>query len=106
MDCLGTSILSHPPSLLPAIGSNLLPALDPSYLGQLNSVSTGSNLLNDWETDDFSDLLVSISVQVRRLGWGSQQLRDRLLQLFGKSSQALLEGWELERWLQWLKGYP
>ena len=105
MDCLGTSILSHPTSLLPAIGSNTLSVLDSSYLRQPDSVSTGSNLFSDCETDDFSDLLVSISVEVRRLGWEGHQVRDRLLQLFGKSSQALLEGWELERWLRWLEDY-
>ena len=109
MDCLGTaSILSHPTSLLSAIGSNPLPSLDLSYFSQSISVSTGSNRLCPVSDaiDDFSDLLVSISVRVRYLGWDAGQLRDRLLQLFGKPSQALLEGWELERWLEWLEDHP
>ena len=109
MDCLGTaSILSHPTSLLSAIGSNPLPNLNPNHFLQLDLVSTGSNRLCPVSDaiDDFSDLLVSISVRVRYLGWDAGQLRDRLLQLFGKPSQALLEGWELERWLEWLEDYP
>ena len=109
MDCLETaSILSHPTSLLSTIGSNALPSLDLSYFLQSISVSTGSNRLcpASGAIDDFSDLLVSISVRVRYLGWDAGQLRDRLLRLFGKPSQALLEGWELERWLEWLEDYP
>jgi hypothetical protein len=109
MDCLGTaSIFSHPTSLLSAIGSNPLPALDSRCFFQPDTVSTGSNLLCfvSEAIDDFSDLLVGISVQVRRLGWDAGQLRDRLLQLFGKPSQALLVSWELERWLEWLEDYP
>jgi hypothetical protein len=109
MDCLeAASILSHPTSLLSAIGSNALSALDLSQVSQAHLFSTGSNALypEAEAIDDLSDLLVNISVQVRWLGWDAGQLRDRLLQLFGKPSQALLEGWELERWLEWLEDYP
>ncbi|MBD3882715.1 hypothetical protein IFO70_13165 [Phormidium tenue FACHB-886] len=61
---------------------------------------------NDLSRNDLSEVLVSISVQIRRLRWSPQRVCDRLLQLFSKPSQALLKDWELQQWLQWLEDHP
>jgi hypothetical protein len=53
--------------------------------------------------NDFSDLLVAISIRLRQLAWTAAQTRDRLLSRFGKSSQALLDDLELVQWLECLK---
>jgi hypothetical protein len=52
---------------------------------------------------DLSAMLALISVHVRRLGWSSQMVSDRLFALFGKPAQSLLSGWELMEWLEWLE---
>lgn len=51
---------------------------------------------------DFSELLVAISIDLRRLGWSTTQSRSYLQQLFSKSSQALLDDLELQQWFDWL----
>jgi len=51
---------------------------------------------------DFSELLVAISIELRRLSWSSTQSCFYLQQLFGKSSQALLNELQLQQWLDWL----
>lgn len=51
---------------------------------------------------DCSDILVRISVELRRLSWTSEQIGSGLRQLFGKPRQALLDEMELAQWLNWL----
>lgn len=51
---------------------------------------------------DCSDILVRISIELRRLAWTSEQICSELRQLFGKSCQAFLDAMELVQWFNWL----
>jgi len=53
--------------------------------------------------NDLSNLLVAISVELRRLQWNSDQICDRLWQRYGKTSRALLTECELSDWFTWLQ---
>lgn len=53
-------------------------------------------------SDDLSDLLVFVSVEIRRLRWKHDQIRDRLLHRYTKPSRAMLTKEELLDWLTWL----
>jgi hypothetical protein len=56
-------------------------------------------------SEDFSDLLATIAIQIRRLGWTKKQAIRHLWQQFGKSHQSRLSHEELVKWLEWLKAY-
>lgn len=60
------------------------------------------------DLEDLSDLLATITIHVRRLGWTQEQARLHLLRQFGKFHQSRLSHEELVRWLQWLEanGFP
>ncbi len=109
MNCVRSAFIdTYPASLLPAIGSNL-PLEKRFSLDQLKEIQgTGRNLLVELAQDEFdlSDLLVAISVQVRRISWTKNQIRDRLMTLFGKDRRSLLSNLELVQWLAWLEHYP
>jgi hypothetical protein len=60
-------------------------------------------LLQDDDPDDFSNILVAISVQLRRLGWSPHSISDRLYGLFGKRHQMLLTDHEIFQWLEYLE---
>lgn len=55
------------------------------------------------EPDDLSNILVAISVQLRRLQWSSDCIGDRLHTLFGKRRQMLLTDPEILEWLEYLE---
>lgn len=54
---------------------------------------------------DLSDVLATIAVHIRRLGWTREQVVQQLWQQFGKSHQSRLSYEELDKWLQWLQAY-
>ena len=78
---------------------NLLPVLSPL---QPQPPSCSSHCSTPQFPFDCSDLLVAISIELRRLGWSSTQSCSCLQRLLGKSSQALLDEFELQQWLDWL----
>lgn len=74
-----------------------LPELDRS------SPIAGSNWFDVSDRSDVSNLLVAISIQLRRLAWTPEQVRIHLCQQFGKLHQAMLHPAELAQWLDWLQ---
>lgn len=62
------------------------------------SDDSGRRGVNGVDYVDYSDLLAGISVQIQCGQWSSAAVRDRLVQLFGKRSQALLTDSELLTW--------
>lgn len=55
------------------------------------------------DPDDLSNILVAISVHVRRLQWSAAWVGDRLQSLFGKRRQMLLTDAEIWEWLDYLE---
>ena len=109
MNCVRSAFIdTYPTSLLPTTGSN--PLLDKCFsLDQSNEIQgIGRNLLIELAREEFdlSDLLIAISVQVRRISWTKNQVCDRLITLFGKDRRSLLSHLELVQWLAWLEDYP
>ncbi|MBI4784723.1 MAG: hypothetical protein HY785_25915 [Oscillatoriophycideae cyanobacterium NC_groundwater_1537_Pr4_S-0.65um_50_18] len=108
MNCVRSAFIdTHPTSLLLTTGSNPLPGQCSSFVQDRDVLEIGRNsLIGSSDDRDLSDLLVAISVQVRRLGWTQPQIRDRLLTLFGKERRSRLSELELSQWLEWLEDYP
>lgn len=117
----------YPTSLFPEIGGNVSSGetsreIEPSVFHTLGG-NTGDSLGIDCEvcvefaplsTDrlssyrqfdevDLSDLLMIISIYLRQLDLTVEQVRDRLLILFGKSRRSQLTRTELLQWLNWLE---
>ena len=91
----------------------------PPSLGQLNEVSVVSSpptqLQMEKETSrvtppdtpiDFSDIIARTNVELKRLGWNTQQGKDYLLQTYGKRSRQLLTDDELQDFLFHLESLP
>lgn len=55
---------------------------------------------------DFSDIIAKSNVELKRLGWTSEQGREYLLQTYGKRSRQLLSDEELLEFLQYLESLP
>lgn len=91
---------------------NQLISLDPSHsaLGMPATVTTGRIPLADdsgrggADSVDYSDLLAWIVVQIECCQWSSGDVSDRLYQLLGKRSQALLTDVELLIWADYIAG--
>lgn len=88
-------------------------------LGQLNEVSVASSspaqLQLEKDTSrvtppdtpiDFSDIIARTNVELKRLGWTTQQGKDYLLQTYGKRSRQLLTDDELQDFLHHLESLP
>lgn len=58
------------------------------------------------ETLDFSDIIARSDVELKRLGWTSEQGRNYLLETYGKRSRQLLSDAELLEFLRFLEGQP
>ncbi|MBV5260814.1 hypothetical protein FLX56_20570 [Synechococcus moorigangaii CMS01] len=58
------------------------------------------------ETLDFSDIIARSDVELKRLGWSSEQGRTYLLETYGKRSRQLLSDDELLEFLQYLEAQP
>lgn len=55
---------------------------------------------------DFSDIIARTNVELKRLGWTTQQGKDYLLQTYGKRSRQLLSDAELLDFLHHLEAQP
>ena len=55
---------------------------------------------------DFSDIIARSDVELKRLGWTSEQGRNYLLETYGKRSRQLLSDAELLEFLRFLEGQP
>ena len=71
------------------------------------SVATNSNLQQSVNTPiDFSEIIAQSDVELKRLGWDSEQGRNYLLETYGKRSRQLLSDEELIEFLQYLQHLP
>ena len=55
---------------------------------------------------DFSEIIAQSDVELKRLGWDSEQGRNYLLETYGKRSRQLLSDEELIEFLQYLQRLP
>ncbi len=55
---------------------------------------------------DHSDIITKTNVEMKRLGWTTQQGKDYLLQTYGKRSRQLLSDKELMSFLEYLESQP
>jgi hypothetical protein len=55
---------------------------------------------------DFSDIIARTNVELKRLGWTTQQGKEYLLQTYGKRSRQLLTDGELLDFLHYLESVP
>lgn len=60
----------------------------------------------DSASTDLSDVIAQTDVEMRRLGWSSQQGRDHLTQTYGKRSRQQLTDEELLEFLLYLESQP
>lgn len=58
------------------------------------------------EALDFSDIIARSDVELKRLGWTSEQGRNYLLETYGKRSRQLLSDEELLEFLRYLESQP
>ncbi|MEB3224328.1 MAG: hypothetical protein VKJ86_00820 [Synechococcus sp.] len=58
------------------------------------------------EAMDFSEIIARSDVELKRLGWSSEQGRTYLLETYGKRSRQLLSDTELLEFLQYLEAQP
>jgi hypothetical protein len=58
------------------------------------------------EPIDFSEVIAKSDMELKRLGWTSEQGRNYLLQTYGKRSRQLLSDEELIEFLQYLQSLP
>lgn len=58
------------------------------------------------EPTDYSDIIARTNVEMKRLGWTSEQGRDYLIGTYGKRSRQLLEDEQLIEFLQYLESLP
>jgi hypothetical protein len=58
------------------------------------------------EPTDYSDIIARTNVEMKRLGWTSEQGRDYLIGTYGKRSRQLLEDEQLIEFLQYLETLP
>jgi hypothetical protein len=58
------------------------------------------------EAIDFSEVIAKSDMELKRLGWTSEQGRNYLLQTYGKRSRQLLSDEELIEFMQYLQSLP
>ncbi|MEB3174527.1 MAG: hypothetical protein VKN60_04960 [Cyanobacteriota bacterium] len=58
------------------------------------------------ESLDFADIIARSNIELKRLGWTSEQGRNYLLQTYGKRSRQLLSDEELLEFVQYLESLP
>ncbi|MEW6492808.1 MAG: hypothetical protein AB1589_09910 [Cyanobacteriota bacterium] len=72
-----------------------------------NQIETHPNEMTTPDTPiDFSDIIARTNVELKRLGWTTQQGKDYLLQTYGKRSRQLLTDGELLDFLHHLEVQP
>lgn len=111
-----TAPVSTEVSAPPETDSSVWMTPKPSSQAQLDDVPT-SSLSSEVEVDtnpitppetpiDFSDIIARTNVELKRLGWNTQQGKDYLLQTYGKRSRQLLTDAELLDFLHHLESQP
>jgi len=83
------------------LNSELCQQPKPDAIGHVKNLA----VLSEGLSEDFSNLLATITIHIRRLGWTQKQVVQHLQQQFGKSHQSRLSNEELSEWLQWLQAY-
>lgn len=73
------------------------------FMGCGSDVRWRSDIPASEDGEDLSDLLATITIEIRRLGWAKEQVMGHLWQQFGQSHQSRLSHEELVKWLEWLK---
>jgi hypothetical protein len=58
------------------------------------------------EVMDFSEIITQSDVELKRLGWTSEQGRNYLIETYGKRSRQLLSDEELLEFLHYLQSQP
>lgn len=76
------------------------PKLEPEISDQ------STEIIEDTNPDDFSDLIARTNVQIKRLGWTKKQGSDHLLRTYGKKTRQELKKEELEDFLEYLETQP
>ncbi len=90
-----------------AYGLTEAPVLSELVLEVSEPVASGSQVtVNLSEPIDFSDVIARSNVELKRLGWTSEQGRNYLLATYGKRSRQLLSDEELLEFLQYLESQP
>jgi len=98
----GGSWVSNPSNCRCASRFKRLPGVDNIYFGfrvVCETFSTASSI-------DFSELIARTNVELKRLGWTSQQGRDYLVKTYGKRSRQLLTDEQLLDFLHYLESEP
>ncbi|WP_424096061.1 hypothetical protein [Moorena producens] len=73
-----------------------------------NTIETNSSDMGSLSSGivDHSDIITKTNVEMKRLGWTTQQGKDYLLQTYGKRSRQLLSDQELMSFLKYLESQP
>jgi len=62
--------------------------------------------VNPGEPIDFSDIIAKTNLELKRLGWTSEQGRTYIMETYGKRSRQFLTDGELVEFLHYLEGQP
>ena len=76
----------------------------PELETEISNLST--EIIEDSNPDDFSELIARTNVQIKRLGWTKKQGSDHLLRTYGKKTRNDLTKEELEDFLEYLEAQP
>lgn len=76
----------------------------PEIESEISDRST--EIIEDPNPDDFSDLIARTNVQIKRLGWTKKQGSDHLLRTYGKKTRNDLTKEELGDFLEYLEAQP
>lgn len=97
--------LSVPPDPEPVIEPESAPEMATNASTTPAATATVESNTSD-ETLDFSDIIARSDVELKRLGWTSEQGRNYLLETYGKRSRQLLSDEELLEFLRYLESQP
>jgi hypothetical protein len=93
--------LSEPPEEEPIIEESFVEEPELPLMATVTSTPTDPE-----EALDFSDIIARSDVELKRLGWTSEQGRNYLLETYGKRSRQLLSDDELLEFLRFLEAQP
>lgn len=88
---------------IPIMEDETMPLMDTE---EMTSVSPEPSKKPFNEPTDYSDIIARTNVEMKRLGWTSEQGRDYLIGTYGKRSRQLLEDEQLIEFLQYLESLP
>jgi hypothetical protein len=93
--------LSEPPEEEPIIEESFVEEPELPLMSAVTSTPSAPE-----EALDFSDIIARSDVELKRLGWTSEQGRNYLLETYGKRSRQLLSDDELLEFLRFLEAQP